>query len=143
MIHTKLSEIMTRDVITLSPNDDFNRVEKVFKAYSFHHIPIVDSDGKVVGMLSKSDYLTLCDSMTIFNRQHALEHNARFFGSLLTEDVMSKKVASLKESDTVKKAADYFRENLFHAIPIVNEDKKLVGMVTSLDLINFAYQVPV
>jgi len=53
---------------------------------------------------------------------------------------MTKQLAKLKPNDTISIALGYFRENRFHAIPIVDENKKLVGIVSTLDMINYAYK---
>lgn len=136
---TRLSEIMTKDLITVKPNDRFNIVDKLFKQYNFHHLPVVDEHDKLVGILSKSDYQTLSSSFSIFNIQRSEKENQRLFSSILVQDVMCKKITKLNPNDTVQHAANHFKVNLFHAIPIVDDEDKLLGMVTTLDLINLAF----
>ena len=53
---------------------------------------------------------------------------------------MTSQVARLSPKDSLQTAADYFRENLFHAIPIVDENDRLVGILTTYDLINYAFR---
>ena len=59
--------------------------------------------------------------------------------SLLVKEVMSKQVATLGPEDTLELAAGFFRENMFHALPVVDEDNMLIGIVTTYDLLNYAY----
>lgn len=141
----KVKDIMTNSVITLSPDDYVTKVEEIFKTNNIHHIPIVDEDNKVVGIISKTDFLMACQSLTFYNKDFKDEKNQRLFRSLLTSDLMTKQVAKLNEEDSVMVAAGIFKENLFHALPIVNANNKLVGIVSMLDLINYAYRdrVPV
>lgn len=134
---------MTQDLILIHPNDTFERVDKIFKEHNFHHLPVVDEQQKLVGILSKSDYLTLCDSFSHFNTPGAQTQNKKVFTAMLVGDVMEKNIARLKPNHTVMATAGYFRENLFHAIPVVDEQQKLVGLVTTFDLINLAYSSPV
>ncbi|MFT5166712.1 MAG: acetoin utilization protein AcuB [Saprospiraceae bacterium] len=139
MYNKKLSEIMTTNLVTASPGDTMETVEKVFKNNDFHHLPIIDSDRKLVGILSKSDYLMMCDSMTIFKNINKEMQNRRFFHSVLIKDVMKKNIAKLKPDNTVMVAAGFFKENLFHAVPIVDDENRLLGIVTTFDLLNLAF----
>ena len=130
---------MTTALVTVSPDDTLEVVDRIFKNNSFHHLPVVDESQNLIGILSKSDYLTLCDSMSFFQKEAKSSQNLRMFKSILVKDVMNKNIARLKPENTVMVAAGFFKENLFHAIPIVDENGKLVGIVTTFDLINFAF----
>ena len=142
MLDTTLATIMSSDLITLRPDDNMDKVDELFRMNNIHHLPVVDESEKLVGMISKSDYLHLCDSMSLFTKKMEVERNHRLFRSILVEDVMSRQVACLSSTDTVRLAAGFFRENLFHAIPIVDEKEKLVGIVTTFDMLNFAFREP-
>ena len=139
--HIKLSDIMTTDLITVHPHDLFTVVDRIFKTHDFHHLPVV-KDGQLVGIISKSDYRSLFEPLCFFREELYAFKNKRFFSSLLAENVMTKNVARLHPDDPASMAADLFRENLFHAIPIDDEQEYLIGMVTTFDLINRVYQQP-
>lgn len=67
--------------------------------------------------------------------------NEEVFATVTAAEVMSKPVAMLYPDDTLEQAMNYFRENLFHAAPVVNKQtKKLEGILTTFDLLNFAYR---
>ena len=53
MNNTKLSEIMTTNIVTVGPNDSMELVENIFNNNKFHHLPVVDEDEKLLGILSK------------------------------------------------------------------------------------------
>ncbi|NET38124.1 MAG: CBS domain-containing protein [Cyanothece sp. SIO1E1] len=139
----KIATIMTAEVLVVKPSDTLEKVHEIFQHNNIHHIPVVNPERKVVGIISKSDYHLLCDHLTLFGREWNLENNTRFFGSLLVEEVMTKQVAKLKQEDSIFLAAAFFRENLFHAIPIVDDRDRLVGIVSTYDLLNYAYKDPV
>ena len=126
---------MTTQVIYISPTETMDKVRAIFEEHNIHHIPVVDEQ-KVVGMISKSDYYQILHGFTLFKAEKSEAYNRAILRSLLAKEVMTKQVATLSPSDSVFKAADYFRENLFHAIPIVNEKGELEGILSTLDLIN-------
>lgn len=128
-----VSNIMTKKVITLSPNDNLLNVEHIFNQHKIHHIPVVE-EGKLVGMVSKEDYNK---SVPFFNvDSHQLQN---YLEKVLVKEVMIKRVATVSPSERVDVAALIFHENRFHALPVVDEKKAVVGIVTTFDLIEYAY----
>jgi len=133
-----VGSIMTTQVLSVAPDDTMNKVQAIFQEHHIHHIPVVDKD-KVVGIISYSDYLKLLHGFTIFNTQKSEEYNDAIMRSLLVREVMVKQVAKLRPEDKIELAADIFRENLFHAMPVVDNDGKLKGIITTFDLLNYAF----
>lgn len=130
--------IMTTQVIAVAPDDTMEKVQAIFQERHIHHIPVVEKE-KVVGIVSYSDYLKLLHGFTIFNTQKSEEYNEAIMRSLLVREVMVKQVAKLRPEDKIELAADIFRENLFHAMPVVDSEGKLKGIITTFDLLNYAF----
>ena len=139
---TAIASIMTREVLFVHPDDTMQRVDEIFNMRNIHHIPVIDGESHVVGIISKADYLKILHGFTLFKTEKSEEYNKAILRSLLVGEVMTKQVAALNPDDTVDIAAGYFRENLFHAIPVVDVQKKLVGIVTTFDMLNFAFMEP-
>lgn len=135
---TTVGQIMSTPVITVHRDDTMLKVQEIFKHNNIHHIPVVEEGNKVVGIISQSDYLRLLHGFTLFKTEKSVSYNDAILRSLLVGEVMTRQVATLAPDDTVKMAAGFFRENLFHALPVVAEGK-LVGIVTTFDLITFAF----
>ncbi len=129
---TPVQEMMTKNVIALHVDDPLRLVDKTFDKHHFHHIPILDNDGKVAGIVSKEDILRL-----ISVRQ---EFTDKEFGRIKVKDFMSDKVVCITPDDSVGLAADMFITNHFHALPVVSQGGELVGIVTTHDLIKYAYK---
>jgi len=138
-----VKQLMTTDLTTLGPNDNLNKVDQVFSTHKFHHIPIVNKEGQILGIISRTDFYKLEDSFTIFNTAEARNSNASLFQSLFTREIMTKQLVTLKSEDTTIMAMGMFKENLFHALPIVDDTNKLLGLLTTFDLLTYAYNEPV
>lgn len=128
-----VSEVMTKDVISIHVDDSLNIVSKTFENHSFHHIPILNH-GKLAGILSKEDILRLLSVRT--------EYSDKEFKLIKVKDFMSSKVISVRPDDSVGLVADMFMTNDIHAVPVVDGDE-LVGIVTTHDLIKYAFTSPV
>lgn len=139
----KISQLMTTEVITLHPDDNLLKVEEIFTSHDFHHLPVVDENKVVKGIISRQEFHKMQDSLTIFNTKSAKKQNQSMFNATLVGEIMAKQIAKLGPEDTALVAVDFFRENLFHALPIVDKEGKLVGILTTYDLLTYAYNEPI
>jgi len=129
-----IKNIMSDSPITGTINEKFSAVVKKMEEGGIHHLPIV-SGTDLVGIISSTDILrsSFSDLYVSSNAStnESLDHTVKI------EDIMQKDVVSLKDTDTVRHAADILMKNQFNSIPVVTEEKELVGIVTSKDLIGY------
>ncbi len=127
-----VSEIMTRNVITLNVSDAIEDAKLIFEDKSIRHIPIV-KDKKVIGMLSSNDILKIAYADLSENDKNI---DVSIFDWFTIEQVMTKSLYVVTPETSIEDVGIIFSENEFHALPIV-EDGELVGIVTTTDLIKF------
>jgi signal-transduction protein with cAMP-binding, CBS, and nucleotidyltransferase domain len=60
---TKVSEIMVSPLITVSPSMQIGEVASLMSQHHIHHLPVADEKGKVIGMISASDFLLVAEAM--------------------------------------------------------------------------------
>ncbi|MBL7816546.1 MAG: CBS domain-containing protein [Saprospiraceae bacterium] len=137
-ITAPVSDIMTKNLIVATPNMTLDKVKEIFDTHNFHHIPVVE-EGRLRGILSKVDLYRVSHCLDLFHSKKNEEYNDQLFKSLLAEEVMSASTTVLSPNDTISYAAKLFNTNQFHSLPVV-ADEKLVGMVTTYDLIRYAYE---
>lgn len=131
-----VSEIMTKNLVTVKPDETIDRIHDLFERHSFHHIPVVDKN-KLVGIISKTDYVKIRHMLaTTWSGETICQD---MYKDMCAGDIMSREPLKIEPADTIGLAADIFRANALHALPVV-EDGELVGIVTSHDLLNYAYQ---
>lgn len=128
-----VSTIMTKNLITLNTTDDLMKAEKLFKANQIRHIPVVDGD-KIIGILSYTDILRISFADSFDENENSVD--AVVYNMFTIEQVMAKNLVSVSSSTTIKDVAHILANNEFHALPVV-DDWKLVGIVTTTDLINY------
>lgn len=116
---TKVSGLMATDLITISEHTPLHEAKELFDKHSIHHLPVVDPTGKLLGILSHSDFLKLV---------------GRESGQLSAGDMMVTKLAKLSADDNIRTVASVFTLNKFHALPVV-DGEKLIGIITTHDLI--------
>ena len=138
MRNVTIQEIMTTELITVRFDETVTKVAEVFKENSFHHIPIVNADNCIEGIISRTDFERIKNGTTHFKIHNIEEYNATLFQTLLTRDIMTKGVVHLNPSDPIQDAYKVFKKNKFRALPVISKGK-LVGMVTPLDMLDFFF----
>ena len=136
---TEIKDIMSKDIITAEPNDTLAKVRDKISNHLIHHMPVVE-DGKVIGMISVNDLHRMEHPFTAFKNPESEDSNRQIFASMLAKEIMSSPVVKVKETEPVSHAVDILLENLFHSLPVVNKDDKLVGIITTFDLIKHSLE---
>ena len=124
---------MTKDVITLNHTDDLETAERIFKTKKIRHIPVVSGE-QIIGMLSYTDLLRISFADALDEDEESVD--TVVYNMFTIEQVMAKNLISITSSTTIKEAAEILAKKEFHALPVV-DDEKLLGIVTTTDLINY------
>jgi CBS domain-containing protein len=126
MMNEQVSLIMSTNLITIGPEDNLDTARKIFLKHRIHHLPVV-SGSKLVGLLTTSDMWNL---------------NEKFedYSAISVKKAMTTKLAKLEASSKIGTAAEVFLENLFHALPIVDDQDNLIGIVTTFDVLKYEYK---
>ena len=126
-----ISTIMTKNVFTLSPSASIADAAKVFDKKKVHHIPITIAD-ELIGIVSMTDYLFFRRGFLDNSDDQKIEDIR--MNNYEVSHIMTEGIATMESTERINVALEIFKENILHAIPIV-DDGKLVGIVTSHDII--------
>lgn len=118
-------QIMTPDPATVSPQCSATEARRLLDRNVINHLPVIE-DGRLVGIVSSSDFLKL----------HLLDSNFEIVASATVNQIMETNVIVVTDKATLRDAAEKLSVGGFHALPVVNRKRKLVGIVTSHDLVS-------
>lgn len=118
-----VSRIMTENPATVSPGSSADMVRQQLENGGLHHLPVVD-EGKVVGIVSSADLMKLY-----------LMDGAAALRAATVAQIMVRDPVVIASGSTMRQAAEVLAGGGFHALPVVDADQMLVGIVTSSDLI--------
>ncbi len=113
-------QIMSFPVITLQPESLLEEAWDIIHKTCFHHIPIVNQDNILVGILS---------DRTVMATYHKLG------GNVLVKEVMTPKVFSTTPETPIRRIAQLFVIERIGSMPIIDEAGKLVGIITRSDIL--------
>ncbi len=119
--------IMTRNPITVSSKSMLSDVKSIFDENKIHHIPVTDDEGNLKGLVTTYDLWQLNRSFDDYN-------------SISVKEVMNDKILRVNQDDKVGTAAELFLDRRFHALPVVDKSDKLVGIVTSFDVLRYEFK---
>ncbi|KPM31269.1 Hypothetical protein I595_2534 [Croceitalea dokdonensis DOKDO 023] len=128
-----VSQIMTKNVVTLSTKDDLVTAEELFKKNRIRHIPVTAGD-QILGMLSYTDLMRISFADAI--DEHEQDVDTMVYNMFTIEQVMVKDVICVAPQATIQEVAAFLAQKEFHALPVV-DGETLVGIVTTTDLINY------
>ena len=139
-LNKNIEDLMTKEVISVTPNTNMIDVAKVFKSNNFHHIPVIEENGKCIGLISKMDYYQLQDSFTRLNESKSEWKNTRFLSTLLAEEIMSKDPISIDRKENISTLIPIFLANTAHSV-IVKDDNQYCGIITPFDLLKYMQEI--
>lgn len=122
-----IEEIMKSNVETLRPDDSIETAIRLMREKKIKHIPIVDDEMKILGIISDRDVKDAAPS--ILNEQ-----SADFTLKNPVRQIMQKQVITGHPLDFVEEVAALFYEHRISCLPILKADK-LVGIITETDLL--------
>ncbi len=124
-----VSRIMTEAVVAIDVTRPVSEALDCFFQYPIHHLPVV-RDGKLAGMLSAADVMKL-----EYFVPKATADRARYLDERLTIDqLMRQPVVGLQSSVSLADAAERLIEQGVHAAPIVDEADRVLGIITTTDI---------
>lgn len=125
------SQVMTRPLVTVTPDDPLSTAMKLMDERRVHHLLVVEGR-RMAGILSSADLLKLALLLRPEAGQAASSGESL---GLKVRDLMQTRVAVVRENTSLKETAQVLSLGGFHAVPVLAIDDTPVGIVTSSDLV--------
>lgn len=126
-----ISNWMTHDPIAVSPTTSLSKCQKLMKTNSFHRLPVIDENRKVVGIISDRDVKSASPSKATSLEIHEVQY---LLAEVKAKDIMTPKPVTVKSTDTVATAALLMLDKKIGGLPVVDDDGVLIGIITDQDI---------
>jgi CBS domain-containing membrane protein len=127
-------EIMTERVIYLREEDTLDIIAKGMERYNLRHLPVVEDD-VLLGIVSHRDLLSLAVSSLEQLTPEGEERQSQIGEHVFVSSIMTRDVVTIGPDTPIWEAARIIVENKFGCLPVVNDDGKLIGIVTEHDFL--------
>jgi len=131
-----LGDLMTRRLITVAEGEPIGELEESMQRFAFHHLPVVDGAMRLVGLISRTDYL------------HARLGAAPdgkpvppLGATTPASAIMRRNVVFGHMGDSLRMACDVMLKEKLSCLPVVLDDRTLVGIVTTTDVLRLAHEL--
>ncbi|MER6126890.1 CBS domain-containing protein [Streptomyces sp. NPDC001795] len=145
MKHNKVGSVMTTDVVRAGYGTPFKEVARLLADHRISGLPVVDEDDRVIGVVSETDLMARqaetpepyepkrrfrITALTRSGRRQAVKAHARTAGQLMTEPPVT-----THAEDSIVEAARTMAQRHVERLPVLDEEDRLVGIVTRRDLL--------
>lgn len=120
-----INRIMTTDPAAVEAGDPVAVARRLFESRDIHHLPVVEQ-GRLVGILSSADLMKF----------HMLDGDPAILSAATVRQVMEENPVVLQSDASLRDAANALSIGGYHALPVVDPDHALVGIVTTADLVD-------
>ena len=126
-----VKERMTSPAMTVTPDTSFQDALKLMRDHKFRRIPVVDHEGKLIGIVSERDLLhaspSPATSLSVWEVNYLL-------WKLKVADIMTHHVITIDQDAPIEDAANLMVTRKIGGLPVVDHAGKVVGVVTETDI---------
>jgi CBS domain-containing protein len=142
----KVKDIMTKELITVSPDTEIVQATKLLLENRINGIPVTDETGKLVGILCQSDliaqqkklpipsFFTFLDGLITLTSMKQIEKQVQKIAAITVAQAMTPNPVTVQPETDIETVAALMVDKNFHTIPVVDKEK-LVGIVGKEDVL--------
>jgi CBS domain-containing membrane protein len=145
--HIPVRDVMTSAVITIKRDADLHEAARLMSENKISGMPVVDDNNCVIGVVSEADILILAG----MKREHTFKDILRNIlgepvpgrkGGSKVGDVMGFPPITSKADDDIGEVAKIFDERRIKRLPVVDDEGKLIGIISRADILRFISRKP-
>ena len=142
----KAKDIMTKDVITVTPVTTIEDLAHILIEHNISGAPVVNDEGNLVGIVTENDLISknkrlhiptvmrLFDAYIILESPATIEREIKRMAAVTVNDIFVKDVVTVTEENSVEEIATIMSEKKVYLIPVVTGGK-ITGIIGKMDLI--------
>lgn len=139
-------DIMTRDLITVSPKTEIAQAAKLLLENRINGVPVTDEAGKLVGILCQSDliaqqkrlpipsFFTFLDGLIALSSMKQIEKEVQKIAALTVAQAMTPNPVTVHPDTDIEVVAELMVDKNFHTLPVVKAGR-LVGILGKEDIL--------
>lgn len=139
----KVKDFYIRDITAILEDETVSRVLRILSRQEITGVPVVNEDYKVVGFISENDiiraalpsYFSLLQTASFIPDLNQFVRNLKKISNKPVSEVMTKPAITIKESTALLHAADLMIRHSLKVLPVVDEEEKLLGIITRMKIL--------
>jgi acetoin utilization protein AcuB len=127
----KVSDYMATEVVTANLKDGLRQTFYRMRERGIRHMPVLDDDESIIGVISDRD-LRRPDWV---DEEQNVAHYYLIDNAHKVEGAMTRDPWAVRPGDSIQDAVELVLKHHIGALPVVGEDRKLVGMISAVDML--------
>lgn len=136
--------VMARNLVTMSPNQTLAEAIGILQRHELRHVPIVDEENRLVGILSDRDVLrnlpyisrSMVKASAKFREDLFRVEGSKAVLAQQIETVMTKKLWTIEPNCPLVEAALILMKKKIGVLPVVDSEQKILGIISVVDLLS-------
>ncbi len=128
-------DLMMRDLLTHRPDDTLQNAEQTMGQHQIRHIPVVEEDGTIAGLISQKEFLAEAFRITDKFGAHNL---SAYLAKTPLQQCMKTDVLTVPEDMPLTEAGQLLRSKRQGCLLVADENNRLTGLLTSQDFVRLA-----
>ena len=128
-------DVMSQNPKTLGRNDQLSLADDVMRAERIRHLPVLDEDGKLCGIVSQRDMFRGALAQAL---GYGTAAQGKVLAMLRVKEVMTTEVVTIPPDAALAEAARTMLERKIGCLPVVDGGRRLVGILTESDFVALA-----
>ncbi len=149
-----VKDIMSTNIVSVKPDTEIIEAAKVLLENRFNGLPVVDDNGKVVGIICQSDLIaqqkslpiptlfTFLDGFIPLTSLKKMESEIQKIAAITVADAMTKKPVTVKTNTRIETVAALMADKKLYTLPVLDDNGTLVGIVGKEDLLKTVIKRP-
>lgn len=147
----KVSDIMSKEIVTLDPDDGLGKATQLFEQHKYDGFPVVNKEGKLLGIVTAYDMVSQSYATHLPSLINILDDISRNQADEDTLREQFNKIKAVKIRDMMNEdplvigpdvrvedlAKEFIQHHRVNPIPVIDTNKKLIGVVSRFDVIRF------
>lgn len=129
----RVADLMSEDVVSVSPDDTLEMVYEIMDTRHIRHLPVLDSDGILLGLISHRDLarrvLSAVENLPLTEQQDVLRH-------MRAEQAMVNDPETIDSDRDIVDAGQTLLDTKFGCLPVI-DGTRLVGILTEADFVKY------
>jgi len=128
-----IGKSMTLKVITIDPDGTVLEAERLMQQHHFRHLPVVAADQKLIGIITDRDVRSLMPSSSLNEADYKVQKDR--VSTFKVRNRMTQDPVTITPEDTIQDALLLIQQSKVGAIPVVDQEGRLTGIVSVRDLL--------
>ncbi|MHB1664932.1 MAG: CBS domain-containing protein [bacterium] len=143
LLNVTVNKVMTKNAISITRDSSIEEAIRLLSEHKISCLPVVDNENAVIGIVTRKDIIVAAGIAKDHTFRDVVRHiigvptpHKYIISAKIVKDVMTSPAITISPDNDIKEAANKLLEMRINSMPVANNDNKLVGIISTSDIVN-------